>query len=1012
MKLHLPKKFQTALMAAIATVSFSTVSTATLAAAAFTFAGYQAAAEETADAPELTSEEKEAEEKLNEEIEDNIQEQQEEEEGAGKFSTDAVDWEVMKRRSSQYERGGDAASRQLAQQAYAAMETEMFTPEASAAPQQQASAGSTELPSDDLGFTTNPYATTSGNSEPVFEVTPAAPAPDFLLETSTEQESTSPSSSGSSSPAPASASGFGGSADSGYVPFGHVSANRIPLGVSSIPAAANGIPQLAPLGAAEANGINLVWRGDQQGLPVWQNGGQKTDSPWSTHPEGGGEAQTAFANGDIALFEYSAEVTVSGDVQTGSLQLNKGTSAEQMLVVTINTGEGAKLTANHVVTTDVFEQQSFYNKIVKKGAGEIDFTIDDPSFGTILDIQQGTANINFKNGDTFNLYENILGSTSSTVTLNFENSFKAETQVKFSGIDAYNVAAGKTLQIDSTTLGGGGFYLDKKDTTVTLDDGATLNSLYETMVETKHLTIAGKGEAYFNEMQLNHGDEGVAVHDLSDSVYVKITTASLNSQSTVTHVDDEATLVIGTLDTGYSVEQNYYHAFQNGGTETDRQKVTIGNVKTYDGTTIHLGAASTAEGAKNGYQEAGTVDVGRLTLIGYDKDWHTASATVVLENNVAVSEIDGQCLTEVFRLDTAVGSGYTYFEGTIQLAAKNDGLENRRKGAIVVFNNMATAYDSTLELDAEAGNTDYAFVMADINGLMCNGIKDVTQVSNGSKAMIYSGHIGDEKNAEIVSDGKFRKLEIYAAKDQDYTSSFGISEYINIKLTGNGKQTFTGDFSDFYGDISIGGGSSAGTLNILKQAAEVTIHDLTINSTPQGGGQLTVKNQNGANQSAVVKGTLLAKGGPTTAGSGNASVLDGDLTLDSTSILNVSAAGGKGGLNLTGALTINHGAQLSEADWAAVGKLGWFEMYDLAFGVTDMSSFGKVDWSVGVDATTVFANTGLNKEEYYVRFSGVDTAGGNGSNVGTVYIYRIPEPTSGTLSLLALAALAARRRRK
>ena len=1010
MKLHLPKKFQTALMAAFATLSFSTVSTASLGAAVFAFAGYQAAAEEA-----TNTEQSEADKEGQEEIRDNIRflQEKQDEENERETTVDPVDWDVMERRAKNLEREGDAAASGLAKEAYEQMEAEIFNPAAtSAAPEQQhASAGSGELPSDDLGFTTNPYATSTGNSGPVFEVTPAAPAADFLQETSTEQESTSPSSSGSSSPAPASSSGFGGSADSGYVPFGHVSSNRIPLGVSSIPAAANGTPQLAPLGAAEANGKNLVWKGTEYGKSVWQNGGTVTDSPWQTYVQGGGGEQTSFTNGDTALFEYSAVVTVSGDVRTDSLQLNKGT-ADNMLEVTINTGEGAKLTANHVVTTDVFEQQSFYNKIVKKGAGEIDFTIDDPSFGTILDIQQGTANINFKNGDTFNLYENILGSTSSTVTLNFENSFKAETNVKFSGIDAYNVAAGKTLQIDSTTLGGGGFYLDKKDTTVTLDDGATLNSLYETMVETKHLTIAGKGEAYFNEMQLNHGDEGVAVHDLSDSVYVKITTASLNSQSTVTHVDDEATLVIGTLDTGYSVEQNYYHAFQNGGTETDRQKVTIGNVKTYDGSTIHLGAASTDQGAKNGYQEAGTVNIGKLEVVGYVRDKHYVSATVVLENNVAVSEIDGQCLTEVFRLDTAVGTGSTYFEGTIQLAAKNDGLEDRRKGAIVVFNNMATAYDSTLELDAEAGNTDYAFVMADINGLMCNGIKDVTQVSNGSKAMIYSGHIGDEKNAEIVSDGKFRKLEIYAANDQDYTSSFGISEYINIKLTGNGKQTFTGDFSDFYGDISIGGGSSSGTLSILQQATAVNIEDLTIRQ----GAVLDVKNQNGQDQLATVKGTLEAMGGPTTAGSGNASVVDGNLRMLEGSTYDVSASYGTGGLDLRGSLTFDQGALLSDKDMAMINGMEIGEMYDLAFDVTALDGHTEaIDWigDDAIDASTIFGQNQFYQGEFYLCYSGNGQEGGYGNNVGTVYLYRaLPEPTTGTLSLLALAALAARRRRK
>ena len=53
-----------------------------------------------------------------------------------------------------------------------------------------------------------------------------------------------------------------------------------------------------------------------------------------------------------------------------------------------------------------------------------------------------------------------------------------------------------------------------------------------------------------------------------------------------------------------------------------------------------------------------------------------------------------------------------------------------------------------------------------------------------------------------------------------------------------------------------------------------------------------------------------------------------------------------------------------------------------------------------------FSNTELAQlEDCYVTYS-------NAGNVGTLMIRVVPEPATSTLSLLALAALAARRRRK
>ncbi len=1031
MKLHLPKKFKTALMAAFATVSFTTVSTASLGAAVFAFAGYQAAAEETA-----ATEESAADKAGQEEIRDNIRALQEEqdEEDEREATVDPADQGIMERRAKNLERAGDGAASGIAKAAYDAMEAEIFNPAAAttAAPaQQQTSTGSGELPSDDLGFTSNPYATTStGNSEPVFEVTPATAATtDFLQETSSEQESTG-SSSGSSTPA--SASGFGGSAgggsaDGGYSPFGLALGSIAPISVGE-----TGSLFSAPLlgdAAIEDTSTYLTWRGNEGGhQPIWKTGDTEETTPWVTIDPGTSiETPAVFNDGNYTKFDKSASVTVQGTVRTGSLQIDAG-SASSPIVVTINTPENTTLTADHVVSLDSYEEGAPYtNKIVKTGSGKANFNVDDPNFVTQLEIKEGDATINFNQlsgSQNYRLYSRLEADAGSNVTLNVKGSGSTPTVVfhdtsLLKGIGEYNVAEGLTLEINSAWSTGGGFFLDKETTTINLGSGSTLNSLASTEeVKAKSLTINGTGEgksaAYFHNMFLYHG-AARAVHNLKGNVDVTITTLTIdqNSPDTTMQIDDASSLYVKNMYAGLynDDDETFLHAFQNDELDKYRQYVKIDSLHVSDNKTLHLGAASTEQGASEEYQEGGDFDIG--ILYGY-------GSKLVLENNIQGSN-ESTCLTEVFYIgpydykdDYYYG---TFTEGYFQLAASNDGTETNRKQTILVLRDAYTTQYNTWELKDDAQHSDYFIALAapeyaDVGTptIMTNGIRDVDgyELKEGNKAMIYSGTIGMEKDDKIEIDRQFRNLQIYAADKQDYTSSFGISEYINIKLTGNGKQTFTGDFSEFDGNIYIGGDSSAGTLNILKQATEVTIRDLTI----KGGGQLNVKDQSEKNQDAIVKGTLLAMGGATEKGVGTASVLNGDLTLAATSTLDVSAAGGKGGLDLGGALTINTGAQLSGDDLAAVGELGWFGMYDLAFGVTDVLGLGEdIDWSVGVDATEVFANEGLRANEYYVRYS-QGTAGGNGNNVGTVYIYRIPEPTTGTLSLLALAALAARRRRK
>lgn len=159
--------------------------------------------------------------------------------------------------------------------------------------------------------------------------------------------------------------------------------------------------------------------------------------------------------------------------------------------------------------------------------------------------------------------------------------------------------------------------------------------------------------------------------------------------------------------------------------------------------------------------------------------------------------------------------------------------------------------------------------------------------------------------------------------------------------------------------------------------------------------------------SVSVVGTLTA---------GENAKLSANLVMESGSTLDVSATGGAG-LLMGSSVTLKPDVTLSAGDMAAITALGFMDQYTLFTGVDAFSYDGTtptstpiaLDSETWVKASEVFSNSEFSGgKDYYVFYSGVQ----NGSNVGAVYVMLLPEPTTGTLSLLALAALAARRRRR
>ncbi|MDO5451367.1 MAG: hypothetical protein Q4F30_10815, partial [Akkermansia sp.] len=301
---------------------------------------------------------------------------------------------------------------------------------------------------------------------------------------------------------------------------------------------------------------------------------------------------------------------------------------------------------------------------------------------------------------------------------------------------------------------------------------------------------------------------------------------------------------------------------------------------------------------------------------------------------------------------------------------------------------------------------------------------------------VFSGTVGEEYTATCQSDDTARTLQL-TGKSTDtasivYSSSAGFDKNVNIVKEGAGKQVFSGDSSTFDADINV----KEGVLEFLNNSS-LHIEDLAL-AAGGSAADKTLKIRTDANEAiaanrsnvgmADVHGTMTAKAG---------SALDSNLTLNAGAVLDVSGAvtqqyseiGGNkydyaGGLNmLDNSLTLHSGAYLSSTDLNRLLAMTWGEKYELAYNVGsftlgsstyDMSKenplyFTQDEHNTAVEASKYFAN--LQEEDYYICYTG-SGVGVNGSNVGVVYIYKAPEPTTGTLSLLALAALCARRRRQ
>mgnify|MGYP003291317621 CR=1 FL=1 len=379
------------------------------------------------------------------------------------------------------------------------------------------------------------------------------------------------------------------------------------------------------------------------------------------------------------------------------------------------------------------------------------------------------------------------------------------------------------------------------------------------------------------------------------------------------------------------------------------------------------------------------------------------SGRIILKNSASLyaGTINNDVLVTCDKTNTQANIFSGTLNGTLTLA---DNASLYLRGELAVTG-AVTMGDNT-ELDLGGHMLDKSVTLKGSATIGNGTINDGSLAVAEEKTLTLRGNVDGTRTISLDTDSTLRLTNGTSVANKITGDSSA-----TIVQTGNESATLTGDLSSFTGNVKV---ESGGALNIMNisEAANLSVADVTI------GNDAIMGVYTGENTQEANEGTLtIADGRTLTAGAG--ATLNADLVMEDYSTLDISGTEGIGGLLMGSAVTMSPGSvALSAADMAAVGNLGFMQAYDLFSGVDSFSiggtAYSEITFSdEWVKAAEVFNNDLFQDggKEYYLFYSGA-SQGGAGGNVGTVYLMQIPEPATGTLSLLALAALATRRRRK
>lgn len=280
-------------------------------------------------------------------------------------------------------------------------------------------------------------------------------------------------------------------------------------------------------------------------------------------------------------------------------------------------------------------------------------------------------------------------------------------------------------------------------------------------------------------------------------------------------------------------------------------------------------------------------------------------------------------------------------------------------------------------------------------------------------------HLGNKLSIEAVDADHTARIKgngsIYYAVAPGYTISDAMvsahttegmvltNKLQNVRLINSGSGLLTENYIYNTGaDTALSAEARSGDISFLNKGAGLNLQDVVLGDNRALSVYKAAQMEEPQETKLAVAGTLDV---------GRNATINANLTLKQGARLDVSDSGNTG-LALGSTLTLEEGLTLAPADIAAADRLHGNPYY-LFTGVDALTLGGTsyeetaapITAAQGIDAHTYFTN--VTEGQYRLVYTGA-ADGGKVFMVGAM----IPEPATATLSLLALAALAARRRRR
>ena len=569
-----------------------------------------------------------------------------------------------------------------------------------------------------------------------------------------------------------------------------------------------------------------------------------------------------------------------------------------------------------------------------------------------------------------------------------------------------NLTGGNTLAVDTVnlkvtdgeTLGEGGRVLgsvsDTKTTTIIPTNGGVLddrNSFY---------AVGGT---------LNIGTDDATS---GGTVYVKGLALMGSTINSTLNVKDGSTFVItGTSNTGQTyatVAGKTCGDFQiTTSDESGTQRTTInvdgtltantrfsvaggtGTINVKDGGTVNM-LAGTAEGGAETSVIFNVDKGGRVNVATYEN-----GRTSDRDNNVSLKLADGATVGGIARSD--------------------------RGEDIYMLQKVEVGGTATIDTDAATYNTTSFVVTETDNGTDMVFTRDITSKSGVTDAVLkVTGHGTAHVAAQAALSGGVQvdadaALAISNASLANASSSSTVNALATLSSAdGKSAAAISGGvtFTHTADSVNIAGTGQTTVSNgliALAQGTSLSINDAIISATSRISGVAsmnaieTAMNNLQMTNATVALGTantvLQGDGAPITLATTDLTALDGSgssISLgEDISVINVNSFA-------LSNLTLSSDSSFA-VDFSSLLPKSSFEGVDYL-----VLSFDNVAFAPTNDSIVTGVYKGNVMTAYYAP------AELNGNNVGSLYfsLESVPEPTTSTLSLLALAALAARRRRK